>query len=748
MRWDKYIDADEVRKAIAVLQEPGGVFEVRVIGTAKKDIMSGYFRDAEALLEEFVNIDLRRKDVYVALGKIKEECFARAQSEHFLKSPQTSSDTEVVSYRWFFVDIDPVRSAGISSSQEEIYAAEVLVDKVLTYLNSLGFSEPVLAESGNGYHLLYRIDIPNNSQNVTLIEKCLKVLSGLFDTDEVKVDTTNYNPSRICKLHGTLAQKGTSTKSRPHRMSRIIIVPAEVKITPIESLQALTAELPDKPVPAKRRVSHPQQEFDLLDFMSRNGMTYKEDANDRAKIFKLDECPFDHNHKDGDAKIFLYPDGAIAFKCHHNSCRRYKWQDVRLKFEPDAYDKKEDDAKYDIGYQKQRQVKKQEQKQKKEEPVPKQEKKKPLRKLKTAEALMAKDLPEPRVFIGVDDELPFLLEGTCILSAKPKLGKSWLALAMCLAVSNGDRFLGYKTHKCSTLYLDLETSETLQKKRLLKILKGDKVPKNFYLDTETDNLDNGFIAQIEAYLKEDPDIGVVVIDVFQIIRSQSTSYKETEYEHAYRDITPLNELAQKHHIAIILVCHDRKAVDPDDPFSNILGSTGLQGAATQMIVMFRKGKDSPIHISIKGKTIDGLPELNVKLDNAVWSIVDGDLSGEQEKARRMEEYKNSDIRKAVVEIAEKLDGWQGRCSAIIEKGIDFGIGISESPKEIGIFMHKHQGSFLKVDNVKVTIIKNGTGPKIYRVEKFTIDTIDENQEVTIDGWRKPTDTAVIENIFP
>lgn len=748
MRWDEYINADEVRKAIAVLQEPGGVFEVRVIGTAKKDIMSGYFRDAETLLEEFDNVDLRRKNVYITLGKIKEECFARAQSEYFIKSPQTTSDTEIISYRWLFVDIDPVRPAGISSNQDEIYAAGEVLDKVFAYLEGLGFSEPVLAESGNGYHLLYRIDIPNNNQNVTIIEKCLKVLSNLFDTDAVKVDTTNYNPSRICKLHGTLAQKGTSTEERPHRMSRIFSIPEEIMVTPIETLKALAAELPDEPVPAKRRGSHPQQEFDLLDFMSRNGMTYKEDANDRAKIFKLDECPFDHSHKDGDAKIFLYSDGAIAFKCHHNSCSKYRWQDVRLKFDPDAYDTKEDDAKYDIGYQKQRQAKKQEPKQKKEESAPKQERKKPLRKLKTAEALMAKDLPEPRVFIGVDEELPFLLEGTCILSAKPKLGKSWLALAMCLAVSNGDKFLGYKTHKCSTLYLDLETSETLQKKRLLKILKGDKVPKNFYLDTETDNLSNGFIDQIEAYLKEDPDIGVVVIDVFQIIRSSLKSTKETEYEHAYRDITPLNELAQKHHIAIILVCHDRKAVDPDDPFSNILGSTGLQGAATQMIVMFRKGKDSPIHISIKGKTIDGLPELNVKLDNAVWSIVDGDLSGEQEKARRMEEYKNSDIRKAVVKIAEKLDGWQGRCGGIIEKAIDFGIGICETPKEIGMFMHKHQGSFLKMDNVKVTIIRNGSASKIYRIEKFTIHTIHENKEGTIHEWQEVSDDADIENIFP
>ena len=49
MRWEKYIDSEEVKKAISAIQEPGGVFEVRAIGTAKKDILSGYFRDSRLL---------------------------------------------------------------------------------------------------------------------------------------------------------------------------------------------------------------------------------------------------------------------------------------------------------------------------------------------------------------------------------------------------------------------------------------------------------------------------------------------------------------------------------------------------------------------------------------------------------------------------------------------------------------------------------------------------------------------------
>jgi hypothetical protein len=741
MRWNGYIDAEEVRKAITVLQAPGKPFEIRVIGTtSRKDVVSGYFADADTLLQKFDTIDLRGRNVYITLGEVKEECFARSQSERFEKNAAATSDGEIVAYRWLFIDLDPVRATGISSSDEELEAAEELADKVHLYLQELGFCEPVRAMSGNGYHLLYRIDIKNDAKAQALVEKCLKVLSALFDTPEVKVDTTNSNPSRICKLHGTLAQKGRSTKTRPHRMSRLLSVPDQIEVTDARILLALANELPDEPEPTNNRRGGSQQnapqEFDLPDFLARNGLTYSEDSNDRAKIYKLDHCPFDHSHTNGDAKIFWYKNGAIAFKCHHNSCRQYKWQDVRLKYEPGAYDNNHeaDDERIDAGYKRHRQKQEEEnairEAVKADEPKPK-PKKKSFRKLKTAEALLQKDIPEPRVFIGVGEEVPILVEGTNILSAKPKLGKSWLALGMCIAVAKGEDFLGYKTRKCSTLYLDLETSESLQQKRLRKMLKGEPPPSNFYLETETDSIENGFVDQIEDYLKQDPDIGLVVIDVFQIIRSTAKSVKETEYEHAYRDITPLNELSQKHHISIILVCHDRKAVDPDDPFSNILGSTGLQGAATQMTVMFRKRKDDPIHISVKGKTIDGLPELNVKLEDATWSIVEGVDTASREKAELLSEFNTSPIRKAVQKIADANLMWKGRCSTLLNDATELGVPITDSPKYVGGFLHRHQGRFLEEDHIKIVIVDNGTGPKIYRITKTTIDTIDENKELPL-----------------
>lgn len=739
MKWAEYYDEKTLRQTIQKLKPNNELFEVRIISKGnRKRIISGYFTSIDTLIQQFDTIDPRNTNMYITINKVNEDCYSRAQHDCFRQTDTNTQDSEIEAYEWLFIDLDPIRVTDISSSDKELEASKGLCDKVYDYMKGLGFKEPIRAMSGNGYHLLYKIALDNTEENVSLVERCLYNLSAMFSNEVVKIDVVNYNPSRICKLYGTLAQKGANTQKRPHRMAQIISMPGVIESNTKDLLQVLANELPEPPKPQRNNNSTSYSsngDFDIETWMYEHGLeSIGTKSGKDCVIYPLANCPFDHSHTNGDSKIFKYTNGAIAFKCHHNSCRGKNWQAVRELLEPGAYDAKqlnaEDDARIEAGYQQHKALKVA-----KPEQIAENKKPKQLRRLKTAEALMKKDLPEPEVFVGVGDELPILVEGTCILSAKPKLGKSWLALSMCVAVANGEDFLGYHTKQCSTLYLDLETSETLQQRRLKKVLKGANPPKNFYLETETDQIGKGFIEQIEDYLRQDPKIGIVVIDVFQIIRSPSANMKESEYEHAYRDITPLNELAQKHHISIMLVCHDRKAVDPDDPFSNILGSTGLQGAATQMMVMFRKKKEDPIHISIKGKTIDGLPELNVKLDNAEWSIVDGASVKEREQLALNSEYMESDIRAAVVEIAKHNSSWRGRCSQLIQDSIEqYGIGITDEPKGVGTFLNKHQGRFLKIDNIKVTIIKNGQGAKTYQIETFTVDTVDGNNSSTVDGF--------------
>lgn len=68
--------------------------------------------------------------------------------------------------------------------------------------------EPIVADSGNGYHLLLPVKLENTKENAEVAKEFLAALDFLYSTEHVEVDRTTFNPSRIVKLHGTLACKG------------------------------------------------------------------------------------------------------------------------------------------------------------------------------------------------------------------------------------------------------------------------------------------------------------------------------------------------------------------------------------------------------------------------------------------------------------------------------------------------------------------------------------------------------------
>lgn len=341
MRYEGIVNPTELRKAITQLHPDGELFEVRIIGGRNKIPSSGYFKDAETLLTAFENMDLRDVNIYITLNPLNDALYSRQQADHFVQSKTTTSDKEIVGYDWLFIDFDPVRPTGISSTDEELKKSMDVAQKVYVYLKSEGFEEPIKAFSGNGYHLLYKISLQNTPERTKLIERCLKALSVMFSTDDVKVDTANFNPSRICKLYGTLAQKGRNSEDRPHRMARIDGEIKDLKITPLAYLEKLAAEVEEEPIRPATYNSYAPAEFDIVDWMNSHGLQYTVKAGDGYTKYILDECPFDSNHKAPDSMIIRQHSGAIGFKCLHDSCSDKKWQDVRKLFEPDAYEKSE-----------------------------------------------------------------------------------------------------------------------------------------------------------------------------------------------------------------------------------------------------------------------------------------------------------------------------------------------------------------------------------------------------------------------
>jgi len=93
-------------------------------------------------------------------------------------------------------------------------------ERIAAYLSEQGFPEPLRADSGNGAHLLYRVDLPNDEAATEVVRGVLTTLDALFSNETITVDTANYNASRIWKLYGTMSRKGDSTPTGAQRPSR------------------------------------------------------------------------------------------------------------------------------------------------------------------------------------------------------------------------------------------------------------------------------------------------------------------------------------------------------------------------------------------------------------------------------------------------------------------------------------------------------------------------------------------------
>lgn len=344
------IDMEKIKEALGILKDPGQLFEIRIL--KGKTTISGYFTDVETLEEAFKTVDLRNANIFYTLNYINPDCYSRAQKDCFRQEKTTTSDSDIQHYQWLLIDLDPIRATGISSTDEEVTEAYSLANRIVKYLREIGFPVPIAALSGNGIHLLYRVGLANTPEHAALIERCLKALDLMFSNDKVEIDKKVFNPSRISKLYGTTAQKGSSTKQRPHRMSRIISKPDKPEQVKKDLLERLASEYPEemsKPINSQSR----QGVFDLDQWISEHGVKV-----DSVKTWKdttkyiLSECPFDSNHKAPDATLIKMSSGAICFKCFHNSCSGHDWHEFRLKYEPDAYDhnQAEDEARIEAGW--------------------------------------------------------------------------------------------------------------------------------------------------------------------------------------------------------------------------------------------------------------------------------------------------------------------------------------------------------------------------------------------------------------
>ena len=222
---------------------------------------------------------------------------------------------------------------------------------------------------------------------------------------------------------------------------------------------------------------------------------------------------------------------------------------------------------------------------------------------------------EPTHFL-VDELIP---EGLHILAGAPKIGKSWLALWLCLCVSQGQPLWNFTTVQGEVLYLSLEDSFQRIQTRLFDLTED--APPTLHFAIMADTLKHGLEQQIEQFLTEHPTTKLVVIDTLQRVRAAGGD--GNLYANDYQDIGLLKQLADKRHIAILLIHHLRKLHD-DDPMNMISGSTGLSGAADSTFVLQKNSRLANIaSLHCTGRDIaDRTLKLEFGEEDHVWKLLE------------------------------------------------------------------------------------------------------------------------------
>ncbi|HPH34740.1 MAG TPA: phage/plasmid primase, P4 family [Methanoregulaceae archaeon] len=335
---------DEREQAVRLLAAPGGVVEIRAI--AEDGTHSGYFDDPRLLAASAELLDLSTvHGIYVTLNELNPALLARRSNRvkmHLSRKDSTTADADIIRRRWLPVDIDPVRPGGVSSTDEEHEKALKKAEHVAGWLKDQGFPEPVRADSGNGAHLLYRVDLANDETSRDLVQRCLAALAERFNDSTCTIDTAVSNAARIWKLYGTVSRKGDATADRPHRRSRIIAVPDETGIVSIPLLKTLAArgkeqKPPERRSPKTKIYEDPQAPLDLDAWLREHGIRVSTVKSWKGgRLFPLEECPFTTSHKDG-AFVIQFENGAIHAGCHHAGCGggRQRWQELRRMHEPE-----------------------------------------------------------------------------------------------------------------------------------------------------------------------------------------------------------------------------------------------------------------------------------------------------------------------------------------------------------------------------------------------------------------------------
>lgn len=215
-------------------------------------------------------------------------------------------------------------------------------------------------------------------------------------------------------------------------------------------------------------------------------------------------------------------------------------------------------------------------------------------------------------------------EGLAVLAGKSKMGKSWMALNLALAVSQGGFALGkIPCDAGSVLYLAMEEDYTQLQDRLRIMLRGEAPPQGMSISAVEDRdlwrIPEGLLG-IAGWLDRTPDARMVVIDTLIKVLPERKANADL-YHHDSNIIAEIAQMAKRQHVAVLALHHFRKA-PTDDWVDGLLASTGLAGSADTLLGLFRERLKADAVLKTTGRRIKE-QELAMQWaeDVGSWSLV-------------------------------------------------------------------------------------------------------------------------------
>lgn len=596
------LDEQQVYQFFDIFKNNNELTEIRIIGSNKTG--SGYFTNPQTMIEA-IKPFTDSYNIYFSLNKVNPACYGREQKDRIIIRPKnTTNDNEIVCRDWVLIDLDPKRLSGVCSTKEEATKAYEKGQEVYKFLMDNGFNEPIVVFSSSGIHLYLKCALLNTEENTKLIKRFLEALSMLFSDEYVEVDEKVYNAARISRLVGSYSCKGANNDAtRPQRKCRFLKVPEEIRVNEKEYFEKIANLYPEDVKPTREN-NYNVEKFDLDSFIQKHNIQVtKVEKVAGGRKYVLDHCLFNENHRGKDAVIFQRDTGEIAYVCFHNSCSHYTWRDVRLKYEPDAYSKKDyREFQFKQKYYGARQPEPFEPIEETEEKGKKWLSPKDIKRKRENDIIAI-----PTGYSYLDKAIRGLILGeVTILSGLNGSGKSsWLNSVMLNVMHRGFKvacFSGELTDYNVMKWLaqsaagknyvhKVEGSEyayDVEDRAYDKIC--DWLSDKFYLFNN--NYGNQF-SQVLSDLEEVVSKGVQLVVIDNLMALQISNLGGDRNEKQKQFILEVVEFAKKKNVHIVVVCHPRKESGTQTLLrkESIAGSSDLSNAVQNVAIVHRCGED-------------------------------------------------------------------------------------------------------------------------------------------------------------